>query len=85
MKLVSPDEPSDDEQAIRNVLLQHPILARRMTLLFNRYRELVRACLADPEPADALKILRKCENEMERLGIDLLDTHEQWRRCQSGE
>jgi hypothetical protein len=72
MNLVPPDHLTDEDHAIRQTLHEHPELARRMTLLLNRYRELARACLADPEPADALKTLAKCENEMQRLGIAIV-------------
>jgi hypothetical protein len=64
MKLVPPDHLTAEDLTIRQLLSEHPELARRITLLTNRYRELVRTCLDDPEPADALKTLRKCESEM---------------------
>jgi hypothetical protein len=79
MKLVPPDHLSDDDHAIRQLLSEHPDLSRRITLLLNRYRELVRTCLDDPEPADALKTLAKCESEMARLGIAILDSPEEWK------
>jgi hypothetical protein len=79
MKLVPPDHLTEEDLAIRQALTEHPDLARRMTLLLNRYRELVLACLSDPEPADALKTLGKCEIEMARLGIEILDTPEEWK------
>jgi len=83
MKLIPPDYLSDEDIAIRQLLSEHPELARHMTLLINRYRELVRTCLDDPEPADALKTLGKCESEMQRLGIALLDTPEQWKAARA--
>jgi hypothetical protein len=79
MNLVPLDHLTDEDHAIRQLLSEHPELARRMTLLLNRYRELVRTCLDDPEPADALKTLGKCESEMVRLGIALLDSPEEWK------
>jgi hypothetical protein len=83
MNLVPPDHLTDEDHTIRQTLTEHPELARRMTLLLNRYRELVRTCLDDPEPADALKTLAKCESEMQRLGIALLDTPEQWKAARA--
>jgi hypothetical protein len=79
MNLVPPDHLTNEDLAIRQTLSEHPDLARRMTLLINRYRELVRTCLDDPEPADALKTLSKCESEMARLGIAILDSPEEWK------
>jgi hypothetical protein len=81
MKLVPPDYLSPEDLTLRQTLSEHPDLARRITLLLNRYRGMVQMSLDHtdpPDPSDVLKSLGKCENEMRRLGIEVLDTPEQW-------
>ena len=70
LQLVPPDE-----EEIQQLLTDHPSLRFHLTWLINGYRELAKTAMRD---ADTGRSLAKKDNAARRMGIELLDTNEQW-------
>jgi hypothetical protein len=80
MQLVPPDFVSSDDEEIQQFLTEHPMLRFHLTRLINGYRELAKSAMQDTDTADTGRSLAKKDNAARRMGIELLDTNEQWNR-----
>lgn len=82
MRLVDASYITCQEQEMQQILREHPTLQRQLTLLLNGYRELVQSSLTeDVDRADRARALLKKEQEMQRLGIPLLNTANDWLKA----
>lgn len=80
MMLVDANFITPDEQEIQHLLVDNPRIARQITLLLNGYRDLVQTSLLDGDRSDIQRGLLKKEQAMQRMGIPLLESPEDWQR-----
>lgn len=78
MKLIGPEEITQEEQDVRDVLIQHPHLHEALTWMLNGYHELLLLCVAGADPADVRRSLAKKEQSMRRLGIPVFESPADW-------
>lgn len=84
MRLVSPDYLSDEDREMQQILQDHPALARRLTLLLNSMRDLVKDGMYGGDPADIVRSLAKKENIMTLIGIPIIESKEDWQQILDG-
>ncbi len=69
---------SPEDEEVRRLLTEHPLLRFHLTWLVNGYRELAKTVMQDTDTADTGRSLAKKDSVARRMGIELLDTSEQW-------
>jgi len=80
VKLIDVSHITDQEREIAQIIRDHPALWHHITLLLNGYRGLVQVSIAGADPSDVQRDLLKKEASMQRIGIPLLETPQDWER-----
>lgn len=69
---------SPDDEEIHRLLDLYPVLRYRLTWLVNAYREVAKTAMQDTDTVDTGRSLDKKDNAARRIGIQILDTSEDW-------
>lgn len=86
MKLANSSTPTDDEQAVRNLLHDHPREAYLLYRLLNGYHSLATTCIELMEihkvdTTDVARSFAKKKQTMARLNIPIWRTLEDWTQA----
>lgn len=71
---------SQDDEEIRQLLDLYPALRYHLTWLINAYREVAKTAMQDTDTVDTSRSLAKKDNVARRLGIQLLETSDDWNK-----
>lgn len=71
---------NEGQQAIQQLIATNPQLVYSLIGLIHGYRELAQIAMQDIDTVDLSKSLRKKDARAYRIGVDLLNTREEWEQ-----